>query len=230
MELLTDDYPLETSWALQNSCTGQNQLSASAGSYTDGETSYVENHCVPHGEYTFTISDTYGDGICCGYGSGSYRVLYERTEVGSGATFTQSETVGPFGNCEQWETVYENDMFIQRDLKTDWFSLQTANGQLSKIRVSFWFLTKSFESGDKIKLQVKFDGDNNWTLLDSWMKGTEFTKNKVWYEQEIEFDVPAGKNDFRFRYRYTNSNSIVGHLPGLEDFIYIDDFLVEGST
>ena len=29
--------------------------------------------------YSFVISDTYGDGICCSYGNGSYSVTYNGT-------------------------------------------------------------------------------------------------------------------------------------------------------
>jgi hypothetical protein len=43
--------------------------------------------------YTFTITDSYGDGICCTYGNGSY-ILKDAagTTLVSGATFTSSAT------------------------------------------------------------------------------------------------------------------------------------------
>ena len=37
--------------------------------------------------YTFSINDTYGDGICCSWGSGSYFVNYGGSQVVSGGSF-----------------------------------------------------------------------------------------------------------------------------------------------
>ena len=38
------------------------------------------------------MSDSYGDGICCQYGSGSYVVLYDGVQQASGGSFGASET------------------------------------------------------------------------------------------------------------------------------------------
>ncbi|MCB0620094.1 MAG: hypothetical protein KDC41_15570, partial [Saprospiraceae bacterium] len=41
------------------------------GSQPDGST-VVEVTCLNDGCYDFTIYDSFGDGICCAYGQGSY--------------------------------------------------------------------------------------------------------------------------------------------------------------
>jgi hypothetical protein len=48
--------------------------------------------CVAPGCYVFTITDSYGDGICCDYGQGGY-VLSHGTlgELASGGDFTYEE-------------------------------------------------------------------------------------------------------------------------------------------
>lgn len=57
-------------------------------------TLYTTDLCLASNEcYTFTISDTYGDGICCAYGSGYYTVTYDGVEVGSGGNFNYNESV-----------------------------------------------------------------------------------------------------------------------------------------
>merc|ERR1739847_181535 len=43
-------------------------------------------------EYVFTIYDSWGDGICCGYGSGAYSVTVNGETVKDGAEFGSSES------------------------------------------------------------------------------------------------------------------------------------------
>ena len=86
-----DDYPEETSWAILDN-TGATV--ASGGTYADqgdGTTLDIEA-CLPDGCYDFVINDTFGDGICCQYGNGSYTVTANGDTVASGANFTNSET------------------------------------------------------------------------------------------------------------------------------------------
>merc|ERR1712003_222006 len=56
----------------------------------ESATTYAESTCVGGGSYTFTINDSYGDGICCAYGSGSYSVKVNDEEVASGGEFSGS--------------------------------------------------------------------------------------------------------------------------------------------
>ena len=85
-----DNYPEETSWQI----TDGGNVMASGGTYAsspDGSTLDV-TQCLPDGCYTFTIFDSYGDGICCNYGSGSYTVTDEFGNVlASGASFGSSD-------------------------------------------------------------------------------------------------------------------------------------------
>ncbi|KAL7552796.1 hypothetical protein ACHAWF_016052, partial [Thalassiosira exigua] len=97
--VVPDGYPSETSWTLVNTCTGQAQESVDKTAlYTAAGTTYTSDYCVPHAAYTFTIYDEYGDGICCGYGSGSYFVTYDGAQVASGGAFASSESTS-FGTC-----------------------------------------------------------------------------------------------------------------------------------
>jgi len=100
VDILTDSYPTETTWTLFNECTqADEKTSADVGtSYTASGTYYSDQWCVPGGQYTFTINDEYGDGICCSFGSGSYTVTYDGVQVASGGDFASSEST-TFGNC-----------------------------------------------------------------------------------------------------------------------------------
>lgn len=76
--LQTDDWGGETSWELTNS-TGQLLYS---GSNLNSDQLYEANLVVPANDcYNFQIFDTYGDGICCAFGEGFYRLTDESGEV-----------------------------------------------------------------------------------------------------------------------------------------------------
>ncbi len=71
LRITFDNYPEETSWEIRND---NNQLVYSGGTYTsqaDGSTINI-SRSLEEGCYTFIINDTFGDGICCTYGNGSY--------------------------------------------------------------------------------------------------------------------------------------------------------------
>ena len=61
------------------------------GKLEDEET-YQETECLPTGEYTFTIKDEYGDGICCTTGDGSYSLELSGKTIHTGGEFGSTET------------------------------------------------------------------------------------------------------------------------------------------
>ncbi|WP_299180566.1 reprolysin-like metallopeptidase [uncultured Aquimarina sp.] len=91
LSITLDNYPEETSWQIINS---NNQVIASGGTYgsqPDGSTISI-TECLDAGSYTFTINDSYGDGICCSYGNGSYILSAGSTTLASGGSFGGSES------------------------------------------------------------------------------------------------------------------------------------------
>lgn len=92
LTLVLDQYPQETSWSV---------LDASGATVASNGTSYsgmtgatvVENICLPDGCYDLVVNDSHGDGMCCGYGDGSYSLATETgTILASGGAFGTSET------------------------------------------------------------------------------------------------------------------------------------------
>jgi hypothetical protein len=60
---------------------------------------YTEEMCIPKGCYVFTMTDSYGDGICCGYGAGNYALEVDGVPlISEGGAFLQSANT-LFGNC-----------------------------------------------------------------------------------------------------------------------------------
>ncbi|MGB1318448.1 MAG: zinc metalloprotease, partial [Flavobacteriales bacterium] len=86
-----DNYPEETSWSITNSSGATVASGGTYGSEPDGST-FTEAVCLPNGCYDFIINDTYGDGICCSYGNGSYSVTDGGSTLASGSSFASSAT------------------------------------------------------------------------------------------------------------------------------------------
>ncbi|GGE25940.1 T9SS type A sorting domain-containing protein [Psychroflexus planctonicus] len=87
-----DNFPDETTWEVVNS---SETVVASGGPYSDTDDSITEDISLDNDDcYTFTIFDAYGDGICCGFGSGSYTLETDAgDEIISGGDFDASESV-----------------------------------------------------------------------------------------------------------------------------------------
>ena len=89
MTINFDDYASETSWTLKDS----NGATVDSGNgYANGASGITKNFDLPAGCYVFTISDSYGDGICCSYGNGSYTLVAGGTTEASGGAFGSGET------------------------------------------------------------------------------------------------------------------------------------------
>ena len=87
--ILTDNYPGETTWSLTDV---SGTVVASGGPYAAQAVEEVTQVCVAPGCYTFTINDSYGDGICCAYGTGLYTVSSQGTVLATGGEFTNTES------------------------------------------------------------------------------------------------------------------------------------------
>lgn len=90
VSITLDNYPGETTWSITSGAT----TLASGGPYGSQPAGSTVNQvvCLPNGCYTFTINDSYGDGICCTYGNGSYTVSEGSTTYASGGSFTTSQS------------------------------------------------------------------------------------------------------------------------------------------
>lgn len=90
LNLTFDNYPAETSWTLKDA--NGNTLYSGSGYSTKGG-NVTEEFILDDGNYTFTINDSYGDGICCSYGNGSYELFDDAgIQIVSGGDFGSSET------------------------------------------------------------------------------------------------------------------------------------------
>ena len=95
IQVLTDGWPFETSWDVRDA---SNNIVASRNSFSSGDTLYEDEVCLTETEtcegtdYVFTIKDSWGDGICCGQGQGSYEVKIDGEVLAEGGDFDGSES------------------------------------------------------------------------------------------------------------------------------------------
>jgi hypothetical protein len=88
IEILTDNFGYETTWQLSYANGG---IIASGGqnpTYANN-TLITGSYCVSAGAcLKFEIWDSFGDGICCGYGNGYYNISLDGQLVATGGNFT----------------------------------------------------------------------------------------------------------------------------------------------
>ncbi|WP_197276079.1 M43 family zinc metalloprotease [Mangrovimonas sp. TPBH4] len=113
LTLTLDVFGSETTWSLQD---GEGVVLYSGGPYTDGNSGAVFTETFELGNedcYLFSINDTYGDGICCTYGEGSYVLTDEEGSIlVEGGDFEDMESV-----TIQYETLGSADYFVEAGMK-----------------------------------------------------------------------------------------------------------------
>ncbi|MCG8700081.1 MAG: PKD domain-containing protein, partial [Bacteroidales bacterium] len=89
LKLVLDNYPSEVSWQLVSE--SGSAIDQGSGYSTKGQT-INKSWNLPKGKYTFTINDSYGDGICCSEGNGSYTLKDGCNDIlKSGGSYGKSE-------------------------------------------------------------------------------------------------------------------------------------------
>ena len=176
LNLVTDNYASETTWALTDS---SDNIVAQGGGYTNNSTTSLEIEIPSSDEcYTFTINDTYGDGICCQYGTGSYsitddsaNVIFSGGQFGSteATTFRVGESLGLNSFMDENLKIFPNPsngiFIIKTTITNSSYKIHNLIGQTIKsgfinngensidIRNSIdgiYFITIESENGEKI--------------------------------------------------------------------------------
>jgi hypothetical protein len=80
VEVVHDDFPLETGWTLRD---GAGDLIARqfTGSYNTEGGTVIQTRTITAGTYIFEMTDAAEDGICCEYGSGSFTITVDGEAV-----------------------------------------------------------------------------------------------------------------------------------------------------
>ncbi|WP_064606954.1 endonuclease [Photobacterium sp. J15] len=146
LTLVTDQYASETTWLLTNKA-GENLFE---GKNLDNSTTYTKEMCLTDGDYTFKINDSYGDGICCSSGNGSFKLEAEGKTLASGGEFHDSQsfnfTIGDTSTTTPTEPPVVGDYYKAAEGKNG-FALKTAlyniiNNHNSRGYGAIWDLAK----------------------------------------------------------------------------------------
>jgi trypsin len=84
IEVKYDDFPEETGWTLRDSA-GTLIAGESTGSFSTESGTVSKTASVADGTYTFEITDAYGDGFCCSYGNGEFKITVNGEPVVTGS-------------------------------------------------------------------------------------------------------------------------------------------------
>ncbi len=133
VHLTTDDFGNETFWEVVDNNTNVTYFTANWGTYPNFvDSTYVHEFCIPENAcVTFTIRDSYGDGICCGFGEGSYEIFLDNNLIASGGEFGNVASVA--FNCEPG-TVCTT-------------SIPVTQGTYSTETADYWYVFEPTEAG-----------------------------------------------------------------------------------
>ena len=188
-ELKTDNYPEETTWKVTNSA---GTILYSGGPYS-GQPNTVFNETWTIDDldcYTFSIYDVYGDGICCTYGVGYYKLMDENNTILLNGGEFGSEEFKPFERSA--ENVLTAD--FEADLTTVFEGESVNFSDLSSggtITIWYW----QFEGGDPATSSeqnptVSYMLEGNYDVSLTVSDGTN--SNTILKEAYIEVDHIVG--------------------------------------
>lgn len=101
INVVTDRYPEENNWVLERYTGFRQYEEIDSNDLAAPNTDYVDTVCLESGETVkWTLSDSYGDGLCFQGVCGSYSVSLDDEEVASGDAFgTSVSVVVTGGDC-----------------------------------------------------------------------------------------------------------------------------------
>ncbi|MEM7104104.1 MAG: T9SS type A sorting domain-containing protein [Bacteroidota bacterium] len=144
LQITTDQYPGETTWRVRKTGTGEEV--ASGGPYGSQNTtiSPITIDLEDGTCYSFEFFDAFGDGICCGYGSGSFTLTDSDGTVLANGTNFGSEVVEAFrteGEATNIENVVMASSFnVQPNPVYDVAQVEFSLIQSSNIRLQVYDL------------------------------------------------------------------------------------------
>ncbi|OJJ19145.1 sheath polysaccharide-degrading enzyme [marine bacterium AO1-C] len=170
LTITLDNYPEETSWQVTNAGGTVVASNSYSTANPDGSTVTETISGLANGDYTFTINDSYGDGICCTYGSGSYTLTDSGNgTIASGGSFNSTESTafclgsrsaGP--TRIQTQVLDESlDFTVFPNPANKVLNIDAKGANIDKVQV-FSMYGRALEIGNKdSQAQMRTTGNNN---------------------------------------------------------------------
>ena len=180
-----DNYPEETSWQVTNSGGTVVASNSYSTSNPDGSTVNETISGLADGDYTFTMSDSYGDGMCCTYGNGSFTLTDAGgNTIASGGQFTSSDATNfCLGNRSAGSTRIQTQE-LDKTLNFTVFpnpaqrvlNIDAQGATIDKIQV-FSMYGRALEIGNKAsQAQMRTTGNGNSFDIANLPAGTYFIR------------------------------------------------------
>lgn len=178
VNITPDSYPLETSWDIRDAA---NNLVAS-GTTNNDTVCYLTGNCLH-----FTMHDSYGDGMCCAYGNGSYHVYLDGNLAATGGQFTFSEITyincPPGSSCGSALIAVEATPYVA-SVNDTWYEFSpTANGMYD--------ITTCGMNTCDTKIWV-YDHCNNLTWNNTNIGTAYYDDNGCGYQAHVSAALVAG--------------------------------------
>lgn len=206
VHIVTDEYGYETYWQIRDDAgtvyaEGGNELvgpdggglriaeEGDPGAYASSTTIDTSVELPAEGCYTFLIVDDYGDGMCCEYGDGSFRVEdQDDVIVAQGDVFTDflmtafevdiavaTQALTTLGDLRLFPNPVHNELTLNFDLKTATalqLSVRNALGQLVHT-----VATDDFAAGNHT-LRIPVSSLSNGVYLLTFSNGAQATSKR----------------------------------------------------
>lgn len=186
LEINSDDYGSDISWDLEDQ---SNNSVVESGSGYSSNTTYTIPMCVSEGCYDFNIYDSYGDGICCSEGNGSYTLTHiSGTVVASGGDYGSGETTNV--GCTDLP-VDLLDFKAQRDgaiNEIEWSVASQVNND--------YFVLEHSTDGKNWQVLETIDGAGNTTSQMDYSFHHSFEKYGINYYRLTQFDFDGASETF----------------------------------
>ncbi len=227
IEIETDHYGQETSWKLvledeEKTMLMQNQT------VLERRKEYAHYSCQSKKDcFTFTVVDSYGDGICCNYGNGSYLLLLDGDLVTSGGIFEGSEsTTFGYGCPAEIPSSIPSSKPSLMPILSPTFQTNDSNilssneiGPIFKENIKIYFYgIQNFLAGANITILEyrmksyfeEFYEDNSTTTIQKFVENLK--TNIVVTKQTLSFSSSGKRSLFDMHERKMNENNINGKL------------------
>jgi hypothetical protein len=166
IEVTYDGFPGETGWTLRDGA-GNLIAGQATGTFSTEDGTVSETAFVAEGAYSFELTDTYGDGFCCSYGRGEFKITVngEPVVTGNNGAFRDvtAETFDVVGLNAAPAVDYRLDVaYDEYPYETSW-SLQSlttgavvAASGFDEVTESGFFLSESvgLVAGDEYQLVI----------------------------------------------------------------------------
>jgi len=208
--IVPDSYPNETTWQLTS-----NNVPIANGNYLSDTICVDSTACL-----RYTIFDSYGDGICCGFGLGSYTLTLNGHQMATGGQFGHSEShafnCAPGSLCENAIVV---DTGITVAPQENWFYSFTpslsgiyeiASCNLTSCDTRLWVYTScaNVDANGSSTGTLLYNDDNTTCGLPAYVQGMFIAGNTYLIKIGLKNGAVCG-NAIPFSITYTGAMSSV---------------------